>query len=68
MAKHPKGQGRIHCTFLNANLAGTCPHYIPRHYGRQCRAYDQGTTRFGNLTIYHCRHDPPRAEQIHLPL
>lgn len=72
MARHPKGQGRIHCTLLNANLAGTCPHYIPRHYGRQCRGFEQAITEIKTaehtIVIGHCKHDPPRAEQIPLPL
>jgi len=67
MPKHPRGQHRLNCTFINANLRGTCPHYVPGHYGLECRGFDQGTTTFGNLTIYHCRHDPPKCAQVYLP-
>lgn len=68
MAKHPKGQRRVHCSFVDANLRGTCPHYKPGHYGYECRGFEQAVTEFGNLTIFHCKHDPPGAEQTHLPI
>lgn len=68
MANHPKGQHRVHCTFADANLRGTCPHYAAGHYGYECRGFEQAITHFGNLTVYHCKHDQPRPEQAHLPL
>jgi len=33
MACRPKGQRRVPCSFHDANLRGTCPHYRPGHYG-----------------------------------
>jgi hypothetical protein len=68
MAYHPVGQTRVHCSFAKAKLIHTCPYYKPSHYGIECRAFKPASTTFGNLTIFHCIHDPPKGEQTWLPL
>lgn len=68
MTKHTKARPRGYCSFVAATLKHTCPHYKPGHHGYECRGFEQGITHLGSRTVYHCRHDPPRQQPIHLPL
>ena len=55
------------CGFTNARLRGSCPHYKPGNAGCKCRGFQQGITRIGSTTIFHCNHDPPNPFQLELP-
>jgi len=56
------------CSFTKATLRHKCPHYKPGRAGYECRGFEQGITTVGSTTIYHCKHDPPKAEQLELSL